>query len=726
MLSYLQHLLVEPKTKLANVLHLGAGRFSEWTTIAPMSPEKVVLVDAHRPYCDKLSKKFKAIANVSVLNLLVKTDDSTSNEFNHCNNPRYSSSLLPSKIIDFLPNLAVTEQTKISETKSLNSIINELNFSACEPESSFVNLLIIETLGVESDVLADTSYEYLSKFDVIAVRSNDEQMYENGSKANEVISTLTNKCFDCVYRGEPDNGFVELVFKKNSHYIKALEQLKILQQEIVDSDSKLKSEQQNNIAKQQHIAELQQAQEEYQNIVTEEFGRISAEVSHIENDLNQKQIQSADLTIEKEKLQKQNCQIQDKHQQDVEMLQQKLSDINQTAEQQKQQHKDERVMLQNQLKKITNQKGVLQAEFDQFKASNQQLLESIELENLQLQARTSELESQVQHVTTKHEALQVELDQFTATNNQLLKSSKTASAQLQEQLSEQANKLKQAKTQYEALVVEHTELKQSNNQLLESSKTATTQLQAQVSEQANKLKQAKTQYEALVVEHTELKQSNSQLLDYSEAEKAQLESKLTELETLEGNLRSEIANLTTANQQLTNQFNDAQQQCSELSTKLDEQTHWHHENKKWAEALVVQVEDGKRQLQERQRSADLGLKLQAKAQIDLDDLRQKYQQKHHNEQQLVDLVRELRIKLQQAANYYQQLQLQSSEFADEVVDVNKATKSERLLSPSAEPIESEQNNSGLVDNIENDKNVNRKSVKTKSKKRSNKSKLEAK
>jgi len=126
-----------------------------------------------------------------------------------------------------------------------------------------------------------------------------------------------------------------------------------------------------------------------------------------------------------------------------------------------------------------------------------------------------------------------------------------------------------------------------------------------------------------------------------------------------------------------------------LTKERDEQVHGHQENKRWAESLQKQIEESKKAQQERERSQDLALKLQAKAQIDLENLRAQFQQKCTNEQNLIELIRELQVKLQAAANYYHQLQLQHPEISNDIATNNSERRRNEAINGSDAPIDAE-------------------------------------
>ena len=104
---------------------------------------------------------------------------------------------------------------------------------------------------------------------------------------------------------------------------------------------------------------------------------------------------------------------------------------------------------------------------------------------------------------------------------------------------------------------------------------------------------------------------------------------------------------------------------------MTEQTHWHQENKKWAEGLQKQLHDKSNSFEQLQSqfndSSSLSSKMMLKAQLDLDSLRSKYQHKVDSERQLLALVKQLREKLEMAANYYFRLQKDYPELVEKDV-----------------------------------------------------------
>lgn len=119
-------------------------------------------------------------------------------------------------------------------------------------------------------------------------------------------------------------------------------------------------------------------------------------------------------------------------------------------------------------------------------------------------------------------------------------------------------------------------------------------------------------------------------------------------------LNAEISELETLHEKAVNDL-------AECSKERDAEHKWHKEHKSWAESLSSQQTQLKAELEEKSSSVSLSQKMYAKAQIDLDNLREKYSEKLASERELIDLVKELREKLTIASKYYFKLQQEHPE-----------------------------------------------------------------
>ncbi|MEP7704339.1 FkbM family methyltransferase [Paraglaciecola sp. 25GB23A] len=373
-----------------------------------------------------------------------------------------------------------------------------------------------------------------------------------------------------------------------------------------------------------------------------------------------------------------------------------------------------------------------------------QRAEALKVENEKLSADATQKQTTIEQMVAQVAALQSKQEELAETQ----KHKDAKIAELIQQRDQQANGHQETKQWAEALKVDNeklsadatqkqttieqiaaqvTALQNKQNELVDGHKNKDAQiaeltkqydLQKQGHEESRELiatltlrnekldidsSELQTKNEQLTIQVSELQTKQNELVDGHKNKDAQI-AELTKQHDLQKQGHEEsrelIATLSLQNEKLDIDSSELQTkqnelveshrnkdaQIAEVTKQCEQQTHWHQENKKWAESLNKQCEELKTYSAERQRSADLALKLQTKAQIDLDNLREKYQIKHNNEQQLVDLVGELRTKLQQAAEYYYQLQESHPELSE--VTQNQADIENVEALNVAEPMQS--------------------------------------
>jgi FkbM family methyltransferase len=295
-----------------------------------------------------------------------------------------------------------------------------------------------------------------------------------------------------------------------------------------------------------------------------------------------------------------------------------------------------------------------------------QWADALKVENEKLDADATQKQTTIEQMAAQVAALQ-------SKQHELVDGHKNKDAQIAE-LTKQRDLQKQGHEESRELIValtlQNEKLDADSSELQTKNGLLTTQV-SELQTKQNQLVDGHKNKDAQIAELT--KQCDQQKQWHEESRELiatltlrneKLHADSSELQTKNGLLTTQVSEFQTKQNELVESHRNKDAQIAEVTKQCEQQTHWHQENKKWAESLNKQCEELKTYSTERQRSADLALKLQTKAQIDLDNLREKYQLKHNNEQQLVDLVGELRTKLQQAAEYYYQLQESHPELSE--------------------------------------------------------------
>jgi FkbM family methyltransferase len=292
-----------------------------------------------------------------------------------------------------------------------------------------------------------------------------------------------------------------------------------------------------------------------------------------------------------------------------------------------------------------------------------QQVESLKVEN---ETRTAESAQQ----QTVIEQLTAQVNVFETEQNELVENQKNKDdkiAELTAQSDQQAQGQQETQQQAETLKAQNDELSTVNTQKQTENEHLTAQVAALQNKQ-NQLAESHKNKDAQIAEltaqrdqQTQVQQETKQLADALKVENETRTAESAQQQTVIEQLTAQVNVFETKQNELVEGHKNKDAQLAELTKLRDQKTQGNQETKQRAERLNQQCEELKVYSAERQKSADLALKLQTKAQIDLDSLREKYQLTHNNEQQLVDLVGELRSKLQQAAEYYYELQAKHPE-----------------------------------------------------------------
>ncbi|TKB01494.1 hypothetical protein E5672_16935 [Alteromonas portus] len=229
---------------------------------------------------------------------------------------------------------------------------------------------------------------------------------------------------------------------------------------------------------------------------------------------------------------------------------------------------------------------------------------------------------------------------------------------------------------------QHREIKIALENQLNASQTDAKKVDEELQQTKQQLQAAKQQSEEKQKQlGDELRQAKEQL----QTVKQQSEEKQKQLG---GELQQAKEQLQIVQKQAEDSLKQLQEEMQHTNQKLleerNQEHHWHNEHKKWAESLnrekeelvksnekltnrlsesqsekemlAAEIEKIKQRESKLTTSVEVNAKLILKMQLDSDDLRTKYAQKTQSEKELRQLIGELHSKLQQAANFYHQLE----------------------------------------------------------------------
>jgi hypothetical protein len=229
---------------------------------------------------------------------------------------------------------------------------------------------------------------------------------------------------------------------------------------------------------------------------------------------------------------------------------------------------------------------------------------------------------------------------------------------------EQSNQFKTERDKAEAEKAHAVEL---SNQYKAAKEKAEAE-KAQAIEESNKLQVARDKVETERAQAVEQRNQLQAQRDKAEVEKDLVQS---QLEQLQKDSQAKSEDLTSHISQLQSKVSELEADVTEITLQRDNEHKWHLDHKSWAESLTKQLETQKQELFEVSRSSNLGQKILAKSQLDIEHLRNSYAEKVQSEQELIELVKELKQKLTLASKYYFQLQQEHPELLNSIEHIER-------------------------------------------------------
>ena len=357
---------------------------------------------------------------------------------------------------------------------------------------------------------------------------------------------------------------------------------------------------------------------------------------------------------------------------------------------QRQQHREIKAELESKFNASQSNAKNVDEELQQTKQQLQAAKQQSEEKQKQLGDELQHAKEQLQIAKKQSEEKQKQLGGELQQAKEQLQIAKQQSEEKQKQLGDE---LQQAKEQ---LQIAKQQSEEKQKQLGDELRQAKEQLQAAKQQSEEKQKQLgdelKHAKEQLQTAQQQSEEKQKQLGDELQQAKEQLQTAKQQSEEKQKQLGDELQQtkeqLLIVQKQGEDNLKQLQEEMQHTNQKLlverDQEHHWHNEHKKWAESLnrekeelvksnekltnrlsesqsekemlAAEIEKIKQRESKLTTSVEVNAKLILKMQLDSDDLRTKYAQKTQSEKELRQLIGELHSKLQQAANFYHQLE----------------------------------------------------------------------
>ncbi|GAC13367.1 coiled-coil domain-containing protein [Aliiglaciecola lipolytica] len=397
-----------------------------------------------------------------------------------------------------------------------------------------------------------------------------------------------------------------------------------------------------------------------------ELNQLKSYVSKVEQDHNEK-VEALEKTLSESRGQIENITIESSRAQknDKEAYEKKLNELNESQ------------------KVLSKELEVAKHKSAEFYSTNERLLTDFndakkELTNLEktknnLEIEKSELEKRNKHAVAERDALANELRSMQTEFSEQKELFSIENQQNTKKLETLALEKQALENRFKALEDDYNTSTSKLEDLHTLLKVTETKHASYNNEAAKKLETVLKELASAKTAKKNLEDERDRRLADSELKEETLKNKVTELEAniakLAKTLQVSKEKQEICEQSMTNSEAEHAKEVKRLISELEictkqkeEQTHWHQESKKWVEDLKRKIITLEKSLEDRQRSSDMALMLQTKAQADLDHLRVEYKELFKSKEQLIKLLTETKFGLLQAQDLYRKLELEHPEW----------------------------------------------------------------
>jgi peptidoglycan hydrolase CwlO-like protein len=227
-LQKLSSIISESGGSLDQIIHLGAGEFSEASDYAGLPYQKLFLIEGDPDVAEKLALHHGDSSAATIVSSLI-TPVATQTVFHRYSLPFLNGPLALGELRRIYPRLQELEQLH-REGVTLGSFLESVPVDT-EHQSS---LLILDIPGQEGSILESLSEDQLARFEWILLRGASESLQPGARAITLTVSFLETQGFRAIDRDESDPQWPLLLLQRDPAASRLLRQIREQEQLILD------------------------------------------------------------------------------------------------------------------------------------------------------------------------------------------------------------------------------------------------------------------------------------------------------------------------------------------------------------------------------------------------------------------------------------------------------------------------------------------------------------
>ncbi|MAZ66495.1 MAG: hypothetical protein CMF25_05245 [Kangiellaceae bacterium] len=620
--------------------------------------KRVICYELIPKHASKLQKQLAGEGGLTVHNKVIVGSGNQPSQNVYLTKPqKYTSLHKPAELLSKFPNLQYEELSIDSEL--LGKVVEALPVEEGESLALMLNLN-----GFERDLITEASNDTLSRFNSVFAIEPLDGIFDGGVLKAAVEDKLSDLCFRRqTIEVTPIYELAEYQFDSQSREVALLKsELAEWKQKVIKLEATTREKEQYLEQREQSLKESNAKLNEAHETVT----NLQKELSESSNSLSDMQKQYSEtiseLEMQSSKVSALEAELDGAKHQGA-LNGDKLAQVSRDYQSLEDQFTEMKSKYSQSQLVATN----VRKELDAKNAQVSELVKSVDIlssEKSGLVKKASQLETEKAGLEEKLKNVQQALVEAERKEKEEEKNRahwQSLHDKMQKQCEQMSKKLEKVEGEHKSLTTEIL----NKNETIEAS-------DRKISEQGARLKQWKEESDKLVEEINKLTTTLTEKdelvleaqLDLEQATQ-QLESRDTELESVKAELKDLQVVLRASQsevEELTKQRNNARVQLKDVQRK-------HEAAARQLENARKELGVAKGELADTRKVLKMNTKLLTKSSIDLDGLRDKYRDKEASEKKLIDLISQLRGKLETAAEYYYLLEKSYPEVAEKLMSV---------------------------------------------------------
>ena len=282
------------------IVLVGAGKCHELAELRRLSPQRLLLIEAHPQQAEELRCRLHADAGEEVLSVAAVAKPATTSRLFQLNNLSESSIHSPANgLTEHFPNVRPTGELVVP-AKDLASILRGMDV-----DPSRHNVLLFDAPGQVLELLKETPAQLLQAFPTIVVRAGIVPLYDGDAGAEEIQAVLFQLGFDA--SGEDEDALYphfHAWFTRNDDRI----ELQRLEQLMHEKEEEAAAQLLEAVAQREHLAGALATQQQQCDHLQSTVRALQGELNEVKEHLAGAVAGNAELAAARDALQVQ-CQL---------------------------------------------------------------------------------------------------------------------------------------------------------------------------------------------------------------------------------------------------------------------------------------------------------------------------------------------------------------------------------------------------------------------------------